>query len=96
MLACVIIYFVFRTAYNKFLLGIDGLEAIPHLSVIQYFYVLLDMLDFIKGLIPGLKRNTQCRTSKFFAADDNVATSEQDFIMMDGEDLGDEDYFADL
>ena len=29
-------------------------------SVIQRaFYVLLDMLDFIKGLIPGLKRNTQ-------------------------------------
>ena len=91
VLACVIIYFVFRTAYNKFLLGIDGLEAIPHLSVIQRaFYVLLDMLDFIKGLIPGLKRNTQGgmpRRQNNAAADDNVATSEQDSLMMDGEDL---------
>ena len=48
------------------------------------------MLDFIKGLIPGLKRNTQGgmpRRQNNAAADDNVATSEQDSLMMDGEDL---------
>ena len=57
ILSLIIIYFVLRTAYNKFLLGIDGFEAIPHLGKIQtccYFF--LDILDFIRGLIPGINK----------------------------------------
>ena len=48
------------------------------------------MLDFIKGLIPGLKRTAQGGMPKRqnnAAADDNAATSEQDSLMMNGEDL---------
>ena len=57
ILSLIIIYFVLRTAYNKFLLGIGGFEAIPHLGKIQSccnFF--LDILDFIKGLIPGINK----------------------------------------
>ena len=44
ILSLIIIYFVLRTAYNKFLLGIGGFEAIPHLGKIQSccnFFLLL-------------------------------------------------------
>ncbi len=54
LLSFVVIYFVFRTAYRKFILNIDGLDAIPHLGIMQSCcYSMLDMLDMIKGKIPG-------------------------------------------